>query len=54
MATMFASAEDSACAGKGRLATSSAAQVLVMRTILENLCMVIATPEETREILQPK
>ena len=38
---------------QGRLATSSAEQVRVMRTILENLSMVIAMPEGTREILQP-
>jgi uncharacterized protein (DUF849 family) len=43
--------EDSVYAGKGKLATSSAEQVRIMRSILENLSMEIATPAEARDIL---
>ncbi|MBO1073452.1 BKACE family enzyme [Roseomonas marmotae] len=43
--------EDSLYAGKGRLATSNAEQVRIIRGILESLSMEIATPDEAREIL---
>lgn len=43
--------EDSLYAGKGRMATSNAEQVKIIRTILETLSMEIATPDEAREIL---
>lgn len=46
--------EDSLYAGKGKLAESSAEQVRIMREILENLSMEIATPAEAREILALK
>jgi uncharacterized protein (DUF849 family) len=46
--------EDSLYAGRGRLARSNAEQVKIIRTILENLSIDIATPEETREILKLK
>ncbi|WP_052161364.1 3-keto-5-aminohexanoate cleavage protein [Hoeflea sp. BAL378] len=43
---------DSLFLGKGLLAASSAAQVLKIRRILEELSFEIASPEEAREILQ--
>ncbi|WP_422372939.1 3-keto-5-aminohexanoate cleavage protein [Hoeflea sp.] len=43
---------DSLYLGKGLLATSSAAQVLKIRRILEELSFEIASPEEARAILQ--
>jgi uncharacterized protein (DUF849 family) len=46
--------EDSLYAGKGRLATSNAEQVRLIRSILEPLSMEIATPAEAREILALK
>lgn len=46
--------EDSVYAGKGKLAKSSAEQVQIMRTILENLSLEIATPAEARGILNLK
>lgn len=46
--------EDSIYAGKGRLATSNAEQVSIVRSILENLSLEIATPDEAREMLALK
>lgn len=46
--------EDSLFAGKGKLATSNAEQVGIIRSILEQLSMEIATPAEAREILKLK
>lgn len=46
--------EDSLWAGKGRLATSNAEQVKIVRQILEGLGLEIATPDEARAILQLK
>jgi uncharacterized protein (DUF849 family) len=46
--------EDSLWIGKGRLAESSAQQVLKVREILEGLGLEVATPAEAREILQLK
>ena len=46
--------EDSLWAGKGRLATSNAEQVKIVRQILEGLGLEIATPQEAREILELK
>ncbi|MEQ5840098.1 3-keto-5-aminohexanoate cleavage protein [Paraburkholderia acidicola] len=46
--------EDSLYAGKGRLATSNAEQVRLIRSILEPLSLEIATPAEAREILELK
>ena len=43
--------EDSLWIGPGRLAASSAEQVLRIRTVLEALNIDIATPDEAREIL---
>ena len=43
--------EDSLYAGKGRLATSNAEQVSIIRRILERLSHEIATPDEAREML---
>ena len=43
--------EDSLYAGKGRLATSNAEQVRLLRGILEALSLEIASPTETRAIL---
>jgi len=43
--------EDSLYAGKGRLATSNAEQVSLLRGILETLSMEIATPEQARAML---
>lgn len=46
--------EDSLWAGKGKLATSSAEQVRMVRQIIEGLGLAIATPDEARAILQLK
>jgi uncharacterized protein (DUF849 family) len=46
--------EDSLFAGKGRLAESNAEQVRIIRSILEQLSMDIATPVEARDILELK
>ena len=46
--------EDSLFAGKGRLATSNAEQVRLIRSILEPLSLEIATPAEAREMLALK
>jgi uncharacterized protein (DUF849 family) len=46
--------EDSLWAGKGKLAKSSAEQVMLARKIIEGLGMEVATPDEAREILQLK
>ena len=46
--------EDSLYAGRGKMAKSNAEQVRMIRTILENLSIDIATPEETRQILKLK
>jgi uncharacterized protein (DUF849 family) len=43
--------EDSLYAGKGKLATSNAEQVGIIRSVLEQLSLEIATPAETRAIL---
>ena len=46
--------EDSLWAGKGKLATSSAEQVRMVRQIIEGLGLSVATPDEAREILSLK
>ncbi|WP_294644268.1 3-keto-5-aminohexanoate cleavage protein [uncultured Aureimonas sp.] len=46
--------EDSLWAGKGRLATSSAEQVRMVRQIIEGLGLSVATPDEARAILELK
>jgi len=46
--------EDSLYAGKGKLASSNAEQVRLIRSILEPLSLEIATPTEAREILALK
>lgn len=46
--------EDSLFAGKGKLATSNAEQVGIIRSILENLSLEIATPDEARSMLDLK
>jgi uncharacterized protein (DUF849 family) len=46
--------EDSLYAGKGKMATSNAEQVRMIRGILEQLSLEIATPDEAREILSLK
>ncbi|KAA2242293.1 3-keto-5-aminohexanoate cleavage protein [Salinarimonas soli] len=46
--------EDSLWAGKGRLATSNAEQVRIVRGIIEGLGLEIATPDEARAILELK
>jgi uncharacterized protein (DUF849 family) len=46
--------EDSLYAGKGKLARSSAEQVLKIRRILEELSLEIATPDEARTMLATK
>ena len=46
--------EDNLWIGKGKLAPSNAAQVVMARTILEGLGLEIATPDEAREILNLK
>lgn len=46
--------EDSLWAGPGRLATSSAEQVLAAKQIIEGLGLEIASPDEAREMLKLK
>lgn len=46
--------EDSLYIGKGELATSNAQQVTRIRSIIENLGLTVATPEEARERLALK
>jgi len=46
--------EDSLYAGKGKLAKSNAEQVSIIRSIIENLSLEIATPTEARELLSLK
>jgi len=46
--------EDSLWAGPGRLAESNAQQVSIVREILEEMGLAIATPDEAREILNLK
>ncbi|MGX5219374.1 3-keto-5-aminohexanoate cleavage protein [Pseudomonas sp. S9] len=46
--------EDSLWAGPGRLATSSAEQVLAARQVIEGLGLTVASPDEAREMLQLK
>ena len=46
--------EDSLYAGKGRLATSNAEQVSIIRGILEQLSLEVATPDEARQQLALK
>jgi uncharacterized protein (DUF849 family) len=46
--------EDNLWAGPGRLATSNAEQVTIVRGILEGMGLGIATPGEARDILQLK
>ena len=46
--------EDSLYAGKGRLASSNAEQVGIVRGILNGLSLDVATPAEAREMLALK
>jgi uncharacterized protein (DUF849 family) len=46
--------EDSLWAGKGRLASSNAEQVTIVRRMIEELGLEIATPEEARAMLHLK
>ena len=46
--------EDSLYAGKGKLATSNAEQVAIIRSVLETLSLEIATPNEARALLNLK
>jgi uncharacterized protein (DUF849 family) len=46
--------EDSLYAGKGRLATSNAEQVGIVRGILDGLSLEVATPTEARQMLALK
>jgi len=46
--------EDSLYAGKGRLATSNAEQVSIVRSIVENLSMEVASADEARAMLALK
>ena len=46
--------EDSLMLGPGRLATSNAEQVRMIRSVLETLGMEIATPDEARKMLRLK
>lgn len=46
--------EDNLYLSKGRLATSNAEQVTKIRTVLEELSLEIATPQDAREMLQLK
>lgn len=46
--------EDSLWAGKGELATSNAVQVRKVKSIIENLGLDVATPDEARGMLQLK
>jgi uncharacterized protein (DUF849 family) len=43
--------EDSIYVGKGKLATSNAEQVRIIRSVLEQLSLEVATPTETRALL---
>jgi uncharacterized protein (DUF849 family) len=43
--------EDSLYAGKGKLATSNAEQVRIIRNVIEQLSLDVATPAETRVLL---
>ena len=43
--------EDSLYAGKGRLATSNAEQVRMIRNVIEGLTLEIASPDEARQML---
>ena len=42
--------ENSLYAGKGRLAKSNAEQVRIVRSIIENLSLEVASPDEAREV----
>jgi uncharacterized protein (DUF849 family) len=46
--------EDSLYAGKGKLAKSNAEQVTIIRSILENLSLEVASPNDAREMLALK
>ena len=46
--------EDSLYAGQGKLATSNAEQVSIIRSILEKLSLEIASPAEARQMLALK
>ena len=46
--------EDSLYAGKGKLATSNAEQVAIVRGILDRLSLDVATPAEARSMLALK
>ncbi|MBI3709393.1 MAG: 3-keto-5-aminohexanoate cleavage protein [Proteobacteria bacterium] len=46
--------EDSLYAGKGKLAKSNAEQVTIVRDILKNLSLEVASPQEARAMLQLK
>ena len=46
--------EDSLWAGAGKLATSNAQQVKLVRSIIENMGLEIATSDEARELLELK
>ncbi len=46
--------EDSLWAGPGRLATSNAEQVRLVRQIIEGMGLAIATPDEARQMLRLK
>jgi uncharacterized protein (DUF849 family) len=46
--------EDSLWAGPGRLARSNAQQVAIVRGIIENLGLTVASPAEARELLALK
>jgi uncharacterized protein (DUF849 family) len=46
--------EDSLYLGKGQMAKTNAEQVTRIRTILENLSLEIATPDEARQMLELK
>jgi uncharacterized protein (DUF849 family) len=46
--------EDSLWSGPGKLATSNAEQVRMVRQIIEGLGRSIATPDEARQILELK
>ena len=46
--------EDSLYAGKGRLATSNAEQVSIVRSIIENLSMEVASADDARAMLALK
>jgi Uncharacterized conserved protein len=46
--------EDSLWAGPGRLATSNAEQVRIVRSLIEGLALEVATPEEARAMLALK